>query len=219
MKAGSRILGGMTGGNQSVDLAAGLKEALRVGTETVVGQLGTTDGFNRDRTIRIPLPRRLDATRDWMGKVGMGGSLDDLETRLNRAVEAATPKAKRIFWQSIREMTLKDAKAIFNGPPDAATQFFKAKMGPRLKTEMRPVIVSSLSRVGAIQKYDEIVARYQKIPVAPKLAPDLKSTLADHTLDGALNGLFHYLAKEEAAIRQNPAKRTTELLRRVFGSR
>ena len=209
----------MAGGEQKVDIAAGLREALRVGTETVVAQVGRSDGFNRDRNIRIPLPRRLDTLRGWMGKVGMGGSLDELEVRLNRAAEAAAPKAKRIFWQAIREMTLSDARAIFNGPPDAATQFFRAKMSPHLKTEMRPVIVTSLSRVGAIRRYDEIIDRYQRIPLAPKLAPDLKTALADHTLDGALNGLFHYLAKEEAAIRQNPAKRTTELLRKVFGSR
>ena len=157
--------------------------------------------------------------RDWLEKFGLGNSFNDLETRLNRAAEVATPKAKKIFWQSIREMTLSDARAIFNGSQDAATQYFRGKMTPHLKREMSPVIVSSLSKVGAIQKYDQIVSRYESIPGAPDLAPDLKTQLADHTLDGALNGIFHYLAKEEAAIRQNPAKRTTELLRAVFGSR
>ena len=33
-----------------------------------------------------------------------------------------------------------------------------------------------------------------------------------------MDGIFHYLAKEEAAIRSNPAKRTTALLQKVFGA-
>ncbi|MFT4546090.1 MAG: hypothetical protein ACI8XO_002971 [Verrucomicrobiales bacterium] len=206
-------------GGQKADVGAGLKEALRVGTETVVGQLGKTGGFNLDPSIRIPLPRRLNTMRGWLEKFGMGNSFNDLETRLNRAAEAATPRAKSIFWQSIREMTLSDAMGIFNGPQDAATQYFRGKMSPRLQAEMSPVIATSLSRVGAIQKYDEIVSRYDGIPGAPKLALDLKNELAKHTLNGALDGIFLYLAKEEAAIRQNPAKRTTELLRAVFGNR
>lgn len=213
------MLGGMNNGNgQTVDIAAGLKEALRVGTQTVVGQVGTTDGFNRDRTIRIPLPSRLNTMRTNLQRFGMGNTLNDLEVRLNRAAEVAAPRAKEIFWQSIREMRLSDARAIFNGPQDAATQYFRGKMTPGLKNAMRPVIASSLSQVGAIQTYENVVARYRTIPGAASLAPDLKNVLADHTLDGALNGIFHYLAKEEAAIRQNPAKRTTELLRAVFGS-
>jgi hypothetical protein len=218
LKAGSAILGGANGNNQTFSISDGLREALRVGTETVVQQVGTTDGFNRDRAIRIPLPQRLNTMRGWLERVGMGSTFNDLEVRLNRAAEAAAPKAKRLFWQSIREMTLADAKAIFNGPQDAATQFFRRTMTPRLRAEMSPLITSSLSQVGAIQRYDQIVDRYATIPGAPSLAPDLKTTLANHTLDGALNGIFHYLAKEEAAIRQNPAKRTTEILRAVFGS-
>ena len=200
-------------------IGAGLKEALRVGTETVVGQVGRTDGFNGDRSIRIPLPSRLNAMRDWLARFGMGSNFNDLEISLNRAAEVAAPEAKQIFWRSIREMTLTDVRAIFNGPPDAATQYFKVKMTPRLKETMSPVIASSLSQVGAIQRYDRIVSRYEAIPGSPDLAPDLKTELANHTLNGALSGIFHYLAKEEAAIRQNPAKRTTELLRAVFGSR
>jgi len=34
-----------------------------------------------------------------------------------------------------------------------------------------------------------------------------------------MDGIFYYMAKEEAAIRTDPAKRTTDLLKRVFGAK
>ena len=57
------------------------------------------------------------------------------------------------------------------------------------------------------------------LPVAlgKDLVPDAKADLTDHVLDKAIDGLFLYLGREEAAIRRDPAKRTTAILRKVFG--
>jgi hypothetical protein len=145
----------------------------------------------------------------------MGGALDDLELRLNRAAETATPKAKAIFRDAIAAMTWDDVRKIFDGPDDAATQYLKAKMSTPLKAEMRPVVDSSLAEVGAIRSYDSVMAQYKAVP----FVPDVKADLTDHVLERGLDGLFLYLAAEEAAIRQDPAKRSTELLRKVFGAR
>jgi hypothetical protein len=195
------------------EIDAGLKEALRVGTEQVVAQLGKSDGFNADPAIRILLPDRLSAARDMFGKIGMAGLFNDLELRLNRAAEAATPKAKEIFWQSIREMTIQDVQGIFRGPEDAATRYFERTMTPRLAAAMRPVVDQSLNEVGAVRVYNEAVAQVRAIPYAPEIRTDLTG----YVVEQGMAGIFHYLAQEEAAIRQNPLKRTTELLRRVFG--
>jgi hypothetical protein len=195
------------------EIDAGLREALQVGTDRVVGQLGKTDGFNADPVIRIPLPDKLAAARDMFEKVGMAGLFHDLELRLNRAAEAATPKAKAIFWQAIREMTIQDVHAIFKGPEDAATRYFERKMTPQLATAMRPVIDQSLNEVGAVRVYNQAVAQVNAIPYAPEIRTDLTG----YVVEQGMAGIFHYLAQEEAAIRKNPAKRTTELLKRVFG--
>jgi hypothetical protein len=48
--------------------------------------------------------------------------------------------------------------------------------------------------------------------------PDVKGDLTRYTVEQGLGGLFTYVAREEAAIRKDPAKRTTELLQRVFGA-
>ncbi len=195
------------------EVGNGLKEALRVGTETVVGNLGKTDGFNLDSLIHIPLPSQLDQVKSILGKVGMDSMLTDLELRLNRAAEIATPKAGTLFVQAINDMTLDDAMAIYNGPDDSATQYFKSKMAEPLALEMKPVVDESLADAGAVKMYDDVMKRYDDIPFVPKVEADL----SDYVVQKGMDGIFYYLAKEEAAIRQDPVKRTTDLLKRVFG--
>jgi hypothetical protein len=196
------------------EIAAGLKEALRVGSETVVSQLGQTNGFNGDPAVHIPLPGSLDRVKSTLGKVGMSSMLDDLELRLNRAAEAATPKAKSLFLQAIDDMTLDDVTRIYKGPDDAATRYFQSKMSQPLAKEMAPIVDQSLSQVGAVQSYDKAMGRYESIP----FVPDAKADLSSYVVEKSMDGIFYYLAQQEAAIRQNPAKRTTELLQKVFGA-
>jgi hypothetical protein len=197
----------------SDEVSDGLKEALRVGTETVVANLGATDGFNLDPAIHIPLPSQLDKVSSLLGKVGMDSMMTDLEVGLNRAAEIATPKAKELFVQAIGDMTLDDAMNIYKGPDDAATQYFKSKMSAPLALEMAPVVDESLAEVGAIKMYDDAMESYEAIPFAPKVDADL----SEYVVQKGMDGIFHYLAIEEAAIRQNPAKQSTDILKRVFG--
>ena len=195
------------------EIGGGLKEALRVGTENVVGNLGRTDGFNLDPQIHIPLPEQLEQVQNVLEKVGMDSMLTDLELRLNRAAEIATPKAKKLFIGAINDMTVDDVMAIYNGPEDSATQYFKSRMSAPLAVEMKPVIDTSLADAGAVQTYDAVLERYNAMPMVPKVDADL----SDYVVQKGMDGIFYYLAAEEAAIRADPAKRTTELLQRVFG--
>jgi len=146
-------------------------------------------------------------------KFGLSALADDVELRLNRAAEAAAPKTKELIWKAISSMTLDDAMAIYKGPDDAATQYFKKVATNDLATTVKPVVDSSLAEVGAISTYDQLMGQYKALP----FVPDVKANLSQHTTDLALKGLFHYLAAEEAEIRKNPAKRTTEILSKVFG--
>jgi hypothetical protein len=197
------------------EIGAGLKDALRVGSENVIAQLGRLDGFNKDPAVHIPLPKQLNTVKSVMDKVGMSGLLEDLELKLNRAAEAATPKAKKLFFQAISEMSFDDVKKIYEGPEDAATQYFRNKMSSPLAKELDPVVNNSLSEVGAVRAYDNVMKEYRSFP----FVPDVKAELTDYVVEKGMDGIFYYIAKEEAAIRQNPAKRTTDLLKRVFGAK
>lgn len=201
-------------GLTAAEIGAGLKDALRVSSSSVVARLGRVNGFNTDPSVHIPLPKQLNTVKSVLDKVGMSGMLKDLELKLNRAAEVATPKAKKLFTQAISEMSFEDVKKIYKGPEDAATQYFRSKMSPSLAKEMKPVVTNSLSEVGAVQAYDNVMKQYRSVP----LVPDVKANLTDYVVDKGMDGIFYYMAKEEAAIRANPAKRTTELLKRVFGA-
>ena len=197
----------------SVDeIAAGLKEALRVGFENVVQKLSATDGFNTDKSIHIPLPDNLSMVKTALDKVGYSSLTDDLELKLNRAAEAATPQAKKLFLDAISAMTFEDVQVIYKGADDAATQYFKEKMSPGLARVMEPVIDTILSQVGAVQAYDTMMGEYKSLP----FVPDVKSNLTGHVVDKGMAGIFYYMAQEEKAIRRDPVKRTTELLQKVF---
>jgi hypothetical protein len=196
------------------EIGAGLKEALKVGTERVVRQVGALDGYYADPAIHIPLPGELDKVHDVLTSIGLNRLTADLELKLNRAAERAAPEAKAVFWRAITEMTLHDVRAIWQGPDDAATRYFRAKMTGPLTERFTPIVLDSMNEVGAIRAYDRMMAKYRAVP----FVPDVKADLTRYTVGKSLDGLFHYVGKEEAAIRHDPAKRTTQLLQRVFGS-
>lgn len=215
--AAESALGGQdaTRGSLSIDeITRGLKEALMTGSNAVVARLGQTNGFSDDPIVHIPLPGSLAKARDFASKLGLEGSFDDLELKLNRAAEQATPKARALFVNAISEMSVEDARGILQGPDNAATEYFRGKTGTRLEAQMRPIIDQALASVGAVSSFNALVSKYNSIPLAPQVDADLTGYV---TGEGA-NGIFHYLAEEEKAIRENPLKRTSEILQRVFGS-
>lgn len=195
------------------EMAGGLRDALRVGSERVVGTLGRADGFNKSPDVHIPLPGSLKKVQSVLAKVGMSSLADDLELRLNRAAEASVPKAKKLFADSIAKMSIDDAKKIVEGPKDSATQYFRSKMSAPLAADMKPIVNNQLANVGAIASYDKMIGQYKTVP----FVPDANADLTEYVLTKTIDGVFLYLGREEAAIRQDPAKRTTALLQKVFG--
>jgi hypothetical protein len=197
------------------DMSKGFKQALTIGSEKVVARLGQVDGFNADPSAHISLPKNLEKVRKALSKVGLSSYVDDLELKLNRAAEAATPVAKQLFIDSISTMSFDDVKRIYQGPKDSATRFFETKMSPSLSLKMQPIVDRSLSEVGAINAYDQVIKKYQDIP----FVPDIKADLSKHVIDKGMAAIFHYIAQEEAAIRNDPLRQTSELLKKVFGAK
>jgi hypothetical protein len=202
-------------GPSTGEIGTAFKQALRIGSGNVISQLSAKNGFNTDSAIHIPLPENLETVKRTLSKIGMSNIVDNLELKLNRAAELATSKAKTLFWQAITEMTFNDIMDIYKGPKDSATRYFKTKMSSSLSNEMRPIVNNSLAKVGAIKAYDNVMGKYQSLP----FMPDIKADLINHVVQKGMDGIFHYIAKEEAAIREDPVKQTTALLKKVFGNK
>jgi len=195
------------------DVVSGLKEALRLGTEAAAKRVGAKDGFFGDPAIRIPLPGVLGEAQKKLQPFGMAGPLDDLQLKVNRAAEAAAPTAKKLMVDAVKSMTIEDGLSVLRGGETAATAFLRKKTEAGLRTAFRPYFEQSLASSGALASLDSAVAKYG----AGMIKTDSKTWLTDHAVTGALNGLFYYVAREEQAIRRDPVKRTSDLLRRVFG--
>ena len=109
----------------NTDASNGLKAALIQGANKAVANLGAVDGFFGNKQVKIPLPETMQKAEKAMRMFGMGKQADELVLKMNRAAEAAVPEAKALLIDSVKKMTLDDAKAILTGPPDSATQYFK----------------------------------------------------------------------------------------------
>jgi len=196
------------------DISAGLRQALTVGTERVVAQLGKPGGFLDDPQARIPLPGPLKQAQSALRMAGMSGMVDDLEVRMNRAAEAATPVAQDLIIQAIQGLSFEDAAGILSGPNDSATRYLERKTGKSLAQKMRPIIDQQLANTGAVQAFQSIAGEYRSLPF---VGGALDVDLTGHVVTYAEKAIFAYLGREEAAIRTNPAARTTSLLKSVFG--
>jgi hypothetical protein len=199
----------------TAEVGAGLKEALTNGISKGADQVSLLDGYFKNPEIKIPFPPDVKKVEDRLRQIGLGGEVDKFVMTLNRGAEDAAKEAKPIFIAAIKQMTIEDAWAILKGEPDAATQYLKRTTSPLLKEKFKPVIQASLDKVNATKYYSEIINRYNSIPLVQKVNPDLN----EYATDLALQGLFTMIAKEEKNIRQDPVARTTELLKRVFGSK
>ena len=198
----------------TAEVVEGLKEALVNGISKGSDQVSQLDGYFKNPEIKIPFPPDVKKVEDRLRQLGLGGEVDKFVMTLNRGAEDAAKEAKPIFIAAIKQMTIEDAWGILRGDPDAATQYLKRTTSPLLKEKFRPVIQNSLDKVNATKYYGEIITRYNSIPLVQKVNPDLN----EYATDLAMQGLFTMIAKEERNIRENPVARTTELLKRVFGS-
>ncbi|MDX9714834.1 MAG: DUF4197 domain-containing protein [Dissulfurispiraceae bacterium] len=195
-------------------IASGLREALSVGTQRAVSNVSLTDGYFKNQAIKILMPEKIQKVADVMKKVGYQKQVDEFILSMNRAAESAAPAAKSIFVDAIRQMSIEDAKKIFNGGENAATNFFREKTYDRLYNAFKPTVSDSMNRVGTTKSYKAMISKYESVPFMNKESMDLDNYVTNKSLDG----LFYMIAQEEKKIRTDPVARTTDLLKKVFGS-
>ncbi len=202
-----------TGGLDNSTIVSGLKEALTVGTGNAVTSTSKIDGYFGNQMIKILMPDKMQKVADMLGKVGYQKQVDEFILSMNRAAEKAAPQAREYFVGAIKEMTFDDAQKILHGSDTAATEYFKAKTSGKLYDAFKPVVSKSMDQVGTTHAYKEMMGKYTAIPFMSAESFDL-----DHYVTNkALDGLFYTVGQEEKAIRTNPAARTTDLLKKVFG--
>lgn len=193
--------------------AAGIKEALAVGTERAVKSLGRPDGYFANEAVKILMPSSLQKVADLARMLGYQKQVDEFVLSMNRAAEAAAPLAARHFKEAIRDMTLEDVRGILTGGDTAATDFFRRKTHDKLYAEFKPIVAKKVDQVGATRAYKNMMGKYEGVSKLTGQSLDLD----DYVTNKALDGLFYTVGQEEKKIRTDPVARSTELLKKVFG--
>lgn len=198
----------------NTDAQAGLRAALKQGADTAVMHLSQTNGYWGDPQIRIPLPKSLASAQKLLKPLGQSGLLDDLHLRMNRAAENAAPVARGLFVNAIQTLTINDAVGIIRGGNTAGTLYLQKKTTPALTAAFTPPMENAMQASGAVDYFDRAIKRNN---LKPYFQTDAKTYLGQYATGLALQGLFIFVGREETAIRRDPAKRTTQILKSVFG--
>jgi len=193
--------------------AAGIKEALAVGTERAVKDLSRQNGYFGNVAVKILMPPSIQKVAEVARMAGYQKQVDEFILSMNRAAEAAAPVAARYFADAIRDMTLEDVRGILTGGDTSATDFFRRKTHDKLYAAFKPIVSEKVGQVGATRAYKDMMGRYESVPLMGRQSLDLD----DYVTNKSLDGLFHMIGQEERNIRTNPAARTTDLLKTVFG--
>jgi hypothetical protein len=202
-------------GLSEAEAGQGVKEALAQGVTKAVLNLHRTDGFFGSEIYKVLLPPDARKAESAMRRLGLGSQVDKAVLAINRGAEDAVGTATPIFTDAIKQMTLTDALGIVRGSQDAATQYFRQKTSEQLIGAFTPSVKTSLDKTQATKYYADIANSYNRVPLSPgKIDPNLTG----YVVGKAVDALFDQIAKEEANIRANPLARTTDILKKVFGS-
>ncbi|MHC8304484.1 DUF4197 domain-containing protein [Pseudomonas sp. PB3P13] len=196
------------------DATGGLKDALTQGAQLAVKQLGTPGGFSNNPEVKIELPGKLGKVASKMKAFGMGAQVDQLETSMNKAAEAAVVQAQPILVEAVKKMTVEDAKGILSGGNDSATQYLSQTSREQIRLKFLPIVKKATDQVGLAKQYNSFAGQAATFGVI-----DAKSAnIEGYVTEQALNGLFEMIGKQEETIRQNPAAAATSLAKKVFGT-
>lgn len=223
---------GLPTGVTTTQADSGIRQALTNGAIASVLKLGKLDGYWADGQVKIPLPNPLRGVQRNLQPLGLSRPLDDLQLKVNRAAETAAPQARDIFVNAIRSFTITDVVNVLRGGNTAGTDLLREKSKPSLMTLFRPPMANAVNTSGAGRAFDRVSSNYGSqlqalgglrniganngVQTSRNASP--KDQFIDFSVSKGLDGLFYYIGQEEMQIRQNPASRTTDLLRSVFGN-
>jgi hypothetical protein len=199
------------------EAASGLKQALETGVINGTSFLGKKDGFLKNATYKILMP---DEVQNAISKIEgnrlanalAGPYLEKVVNSMNVGAENAMAEAKPIFLNAITSMSITDAIKIVTGGEGAATNYLKNVTSAQLMEKFTPVIKKSLDNLNIDEPWTKVSSAYNMA-----MGKSVQTNLNEYVTGKAIAALFSQVKLEEDKIRQNPAARGTDLLKKVFG--
>ena len=207
------------------EMVKGLKQALGQGVEKAINRLGHKNGFLTNLAVRIPMPEKLRSVEKTLRAMRQDKLADEFIVTMNRAAEKAVPDAAHVFSDALRSISIEDGRSILTGSDDAATEFFRRTSSTNLFDRFLPIVKTATEQTGVIATYKQLVEKATRPESFGGFGKILGAVTNPESLDvdsyvtaKAMDGLFRMVAEEEKKIRQNPLARSTDLLKKVFGS-
>ena len=196
------------------DASAGVKEALAKGADYAVASLGKDNGFLGNSKVKIQLPGYLQKAEKGLRMFGMGKQADELIETMNHAAELAVAEARPILSESIKKMSVQDAKGILTGGEDSVTQYFKRTSTDALTQKFAPIVKTATKKVQLADQYNQFAGKAASSGLIDQKDADLDGYVTQKAMDG----LFAMIAEEEKKLRSNPIGAGSDLLKKVFGA-
>jgi hypothetical protein len=202
-------------------VVTGLKAALALGVQHAITNLGQPDGFLKNAQVRIPLPESMRKVESGLRAVGQGALADEFITAMNRAAEQAVPESVNVLSDSLKQISIADAKTILNGTNTAATDYFRRTTSTNLLSRFLPIVKKATDQAGVTSAYKRVLDKSNiggfRLGNLGGLGARNELDIDSYVTQKALDGLFIKIAEQERLIRENPAARTTAVLQQVFG--
>jgi len=200
------------------EIVAGLRAALDEGVDHAVTDLGREDGFLRNVEVRIPVPEKLQPVERMLRTLGQGPLVEEFQTTMNRAAERAVPEAVEVLVGSIKQMTFADAESILRGHETAATDFFRRTSETNLYQRFLPIVKGATAKTGVTAAYKRMTEHAAVGIISERVLGGEAADIDGYITGKALDGLFLKIGEQEKLIRENPAERTSEILRKALGA-
>ena len=196
------------------DAASALRITLERGANVAVDLLARVDGFLGNPKVRIELPGNLNDVAKWLAVIGQQRRVDELVTAMNRAAEAAVPKARRLLISAVKGLSVQDAQQIITGGENSVTAFFAEKTRAPLGQEFLPIVTQATEKVSLAEKYNQVASKAASLG----MLDSRDANIQEYVTGKALDGLYFMIGEEERRIRQDPAATGVALLKKVFGA-
>lgn len=194
-----------------LNLEDAVRRLLTLSSQRAFARLLADQGFFRDDIARIELPPQLGGsaiTTALAIALGTRAVQDRLLRVVNEAAKVGAERAAPVVADSIRDMTIADARAIVRGGPTAATDHLARAMGERIFDAIFPGVGEALrlAENGVIQRVLQVATGIN--------FPGLQADVTRKTSAA----IYRAIGREEAAIRGDPGTTGDPVLAGVFGT-
>lgn len=194
-----------------LEMAMGLKDALSQGLFKGFNAFADPNG---NPLVRFVFPGEAEKIEKTLRDIGFDKVINQVTGKFTKAMSTAVSVSKPLFFDAIKNMSIKDAaKILVTDNTHAATDYFKQEMKPGLMAAFKPVVDSTIKIEGADKEWGSITNVYNKIPFINK---PLENSLTDFISARAVDLMFVMVANEEEQIRSKYELRKTDMMKKVF---